>query len=73
MGVLAARSAAAAQGVGALIGAVIVPPLAERFGPRRTVLTSLITMPLATAVFGVSRSLVLATSSATVAIGQASS
>jgi MFS family permease len=50
-----------AQGIGALIGAVIVPPLAARFGPRRTVITSLVVMPVASATFGLAPSLPLAT------------
>jgi MFS family permease len=41
-----------AQGLGALVGAVIVPPIAERFGPRPTVVTSLLIMPMASATFG---------------------
>jgi MFS family permease len=47
-----------AQGVGAVIGALALPSLAERFGRRRVMRTSLFVLPLLLVAYGVAPTLV---------------
>jgi MFS family permease len=50
-----------AQGVGAIVGALVLPPLAARYGQRRTIVAALVASPVAAAVFGLSPNLAMAT------------
>jgi MFS family permease len=50
-----------AQGVGAVAGAMVLAGLAERYGRRRVLVATLVTLPLVMALYGVAPTFVLAT------------